>query len=174
MSNKVFVTIIAVLVIGMFGYVAVKKKDAPTQRERPGVAHVDKGRQHVVAGSVTYDGPEPPTSGDHSEPVPWQIYTQEIPDMNVIHNMEHGGVYISYRPDLPANQVAKIQALFFAPYSNKDFTVSKAILAPRAKNDAPIIMSSWLRSMKLDSFDEQKMIEYYRQNVGKSPEPAAT
>lgn len=173
MSNKVFVAIIIVLVGGMFGVITLKNRSTP-EVPRPGVAHEDKGRQHVADGTVPYGGQEPPTSGDHSNPVPWQAYEQEISDMNVIHNMEHGGIYISYKPDLPADQVAKIKALFFAPYSRQDFSASKALLAPRAANDAPIIMSSWLRSEKFESFDEEKMVEYYRRNVGKSPEPAAS
>lgn len=173
MSNKVFISIVTILVIGTFGLIVLKNRNTP-ETLRPGVAHEDKGRQHVAAGTIPYGGPEPPTSGDHSDPIPWQAYDQEVPDMNVIHNMEHGGIYISYRPDLPANQVAKIKALFFAPYSRQDFSASKALLAPRAANDAPIIMSSWLRSEKFESFNEEKMIEYYRRNVGKSPEPAAS
>lgn len=172
MSNKVFIGLIALIVVGSVGLAYAKnssKPDAP----RPGAAHEDKGRQHVTQGAAKYNGSEPATSGDHSEPLPWQVYSQEIDDSNVIHNMEHGGIYISYQPDLPQEQVDKIKALFFPPYSRKDFSASKAIIAPRATNDAPIIMSSWLRSEKLQSFDEEKMVQYYRQNVGKSPEPTA-
>ncbi|MBA3758037.1 DUF3105 domain-containing protein [Candidatus Saccharibacteria bacterium] len=173
MSNKVFIGIIAVLLIGTFGFITIKKRSTP-EVERPGVAHEDKGRQHVADNAVAYGGTEAPTSGDHSDPLPWQAYEQEVPDINVIHNMEHGGVYISYKPDLPAEEITKIKAIFFQPFSRENFNASKVILAPRATNEAPIIMSSWLRSMKLESFDEDKMVEYYRRNVGKSPEPAAS
>lgn len=173
MSNKVFLAVIAVIVTGMFGYVAVKKKDAPPESPRPGIEQADKGQKHVDDGTVPYGESEPPTSGDHSSPVPWQAYNQEIPDMRVIHNLEHGGIYISYRQDLPADQVAKIQALFSKPFSDEKFTPTKAVIAPRAANDSPIIMSSWNRNMKLDSFDAEKMKEYYLRNVGKSPEGAA-
>lgn len=174
MSNKVLLTIIAVLTIGMFGYVAVKKKDAPPETPRPGLEQPDKGREHVADGTVPYGEAEPPTSGAHSSPVPWQAYEQEIPDMNVIHNLEHGGVYVSYRPDLPQDQVAKIKALFTKPFSNPKFSPTKAVVAPRSANGSPIIMSSWNRNLKLESFDEAKMMEYYLRNVGKAPEGAAS
>lgn len=173
MSNKVFVTIIAVLVIGTSGYVVIKKKNTP-ESPRPGTTQVDKGRKHVADGTKSYGGLEPPTSGDHSSPVPWQAYDQEIPDINVIHNLEHGGVYISYRPDLPADQIAKIKGLFSKPFSNKGFSPSKAVIAPRTANGSPIIMSSWNRNMKLDSFDQEKMMDYYLRNVGKAPEGTAS
>lgn len=170
--SKGFIAIVIALVVGSTGFIIMKKSDEPVTA-RPGTEQPDNGRNHVDDGTVKYGGPEAPTSGDHSSPAPWQYFEQEIPDMNVIHNMEHGGIYISYRPDLPPEQIAKIKAMFFKPYSNTSFTPTKAIAAPRAANDAPIIMSSWRRSMKLDSFDEKKMKEYYLRNVGKSPEPAA-
>ncbi len=174
MSNKVFIGIIAILLGGTVGFVALQKKNAPPQAERPGIEQPDKGRQHVADGTAPYGGPEPPTSGDHSSPLSWQVYDQEIPDMNVIHNLEHGGVYISYSPDLPTEQVSKIKALFFQPFSREKFSPTKAVVAPRAANSSPIIMSSWNRNMKLDAFDEEKMVEYYLQNVGKAPEGSAS
>lgn len=168
MNNKVFLgTIIGI--VAVFGIVAVKN-DKPNV-ERPGSVQADNGQQHVA--SKEYGGTEPPTSGDHSSALPWQEYTTEIRDDNVIHNMEHGGIYISYSPDLPAEQVAQLRALFFKPYSMAGFSPTKAIMAPRANNDAPIIVSSWKRSEKLQSFDEEKLTQYYLLNVGKSPEPSA-
>ncbi|MBW3569391.1 DUF3105 domain-containing protein [Candidatus Parcubacteria bacterium] len=175
MSDKIFIGIITVLIVGALGFIIVSNKDE-SGTERPGVAHEDKGKQHVQGiENIPNTGGEPPTSGDHAvRPLPWQAYEQEIPDGSVIHNMEHGGVYISYHPDLPADQVSKIKALFFQPFSKENFTPNKAIMAPRPANESPIIMSSWTRSMKLDTFDEEKMVEYYLRNIGKSPEPGAS
>ena len=172
MSNKVFVSIIAVLLLGTVGFVVVNNRSKPVVA-RPGVEQPDKGRKHVADGTVPYGEGEPPTSGDHSQHLPWQAYDQEIPDMNVIHNLEHGGIYIAYRPDLPADQVAKIKSLFTKPFSDPKFTPTKAIIAPRAASNSPIILSSWNRNMKLEFFDEAKMKEYYLRNVGKAPEGTA-
>lgn len=168
MGNKTFYGLLAGVFVAFLAVVLVNQEPA---KPRPGTEHQDNGRQHVA--SKDYDTEEPPTSGDHTEPLPWQIYAQEIPDSNVIHNMEHGGIYISYRPDLPKEQVDKIEALFSKPYSNPDFSPSKAVVAPRSNNKSPIVMSSWLRSQTFESFDETKMIEYYLENVGKSPESGA-
>lgn len=172
MSNKALIALLIVASLGVTGVIVVKDKNKP-EIPRPGIAQKDNGKNHVPDGSVPYGQGEPPTSGDHGSNLPWQAYDQEVPDMNIIHNLEHGGVYISYHPDLPADQVAKIKALFTKPYSSPDFTPNKVIIAPRKANDAPIIMSSWTRSMKLEQFDEAKMKEYYLRNVGKSPEPGA-
>ena len=169
MSSKVFYGFLTLAVIGFFIFATTNKEPA---KPRPGVEHSDNGRTHVQ--SKEYGGEEPPTSGDHAEPLAWQIYDQEIPDANVIHNMEHGGVYISYRTDLPKDQIEKIKALFSKPYSNAKFSPIKAVVAPRSKNKAPIVMSSWTRSESFQSFDESKMIDYYLKNIGKSPEPGAS
>lgn len=169
MGNKIFYGFLVVATIGFIAFISINKEPP---KPRPGSEHQDNGRQHVQ--SKEYGGEEPPTSGDHAEPLAWQVYEKEIPDANTIHNMEHGGVYISYRPDLPKDQIEQIQALFSKPYSNTDFSPIKAIVAPRASNKAPIVMSSWTRSQSFESFDEAKMIEYYKANIGKSPEPGAS
>lgn len=172
MSNKVFIGIITVLSVGLIGVAVMSNRNKP-ETPRPGVAQEDKGQKHVNEGEVTYGGKEPPTSGPHSSPYPWEYYDQELSDSRVIHNMEHGGVYISYSPDLPADQIAKIRALFSAPFSREKFQPSKALISPRKANDAPIIMSSWNRSQKFQQFDEEAMVDYYLKNIGKSPEPTA-
>lgn len=170
MSNKIFYGFVVLLVLGAVGLVVVKNRSKP-EVPRPGVEQADHGRQHVA--SKQYGGGEPPTSGDHTDPIAWQVYRQEVSDDAVIHNIEHGGVYISYSPSLPPDQIAKINALFGPPFSRKGFAPIKAVVAPRAANDAPIIISSWMRSEKLESFDEEKLVQYYLKNIGKSPEPNA-
>lgn len=174
MSNKVFIGLISVMIIGAFSFILVGREEK-VDMPRLGVAHEDKGRQHVpAAASKPNVGTEPPTSGDHaSSPLPWRIYDSEVPDGVVIHNLEHGGIYISYNPSLPKEEVEKIKKLFFQPYSRESFKPNKVILAPRASNESPIVMSSWTRSLEFDSFDEKKMVQYYLTNVGKSPEPTA-
>ena len=171
MGNKIFYGILVVLVVGGFSIAAANKKPQPP---RPGSAVADHGRVHVAQTAMQYSGGEPPTSGKHSEPIKWGVYSQELPDINVIHNMEHGGIYISYKPDLPKEQIEKINALFGAPFSKAGFRPSKALVAPRAANVSPIIMSSWNRELKFSKFDEQTMYDYYFRNIGKSPEPGAS
>ena len=174
MSNKFFIGLLSVMLVLSFGYITLKSKNREPQGERPGISQENHGQKHVAEGSKKYGGAIPPTSGDHASPVDWQAYDQEVPDLNIIHNLEHGGIVITYRPDLPADQVAKIKGLFFKPYSRKGFSPIKAVVAPRAANKTPIVVSSWTRYMELNSYDEQKMVDYYLQNYGKSPEPLAS
>lgn len=168
MNSRVVFAILALMVVAVLGYGITQKEP---EIERPGIAQKDDGRKHVE--SKEYGGEEPPTSGDHANPIEWKVYDTEVRDDNVIHNMEHGGMYVSYRPDLPQDQIDRLKALLGPPYSNPEFKPTKALLAPRAANTSPIVVSSWTRSMKLESFDEKRIVEYYLANFGKSPEPSA-
>lgn len=173
--SKGFIAVLAIIMIGFTALVVTNSKDKPAQGPRPGTEHKELGQQHV-SGLTNRPNTklEIDTSGNHDQqPLPWQVYSQEVPDANAIHNLEHGGIYISYKPDLPADQVAKIKSLFSKPYSRKNFSPIKAIVAPRAANSAPIVMSSWTRSMKLDKYDEEKMVDYYLRNHGQAPEGTA-
>lgn len=174
MSNKTFAAIILAFALGFTGFlISNGQSGSNVSAERPGLERKDLGANHVAQDAKKYGGPEPPTSGDHSQALPWQEYTQEIPDINAIHNMEHGGIYVSYQPSLPAAEIQKLRELFFEPFSRDKFSPTKVIMAPRAANDSPIIMSSWARTQKFQSFDAEKMSRYYLGNVGKSPEPTA-
>lgn len=177
MSNKVFIGLIAILVIGFVGYLGLGQKSKPKEA-LIGVQHKEQSRDHIAQGQshAPYNS-SPASSGPHyagqGAPAPWGVYTQEIPEEYFLHNEEHGGVIITYRPDLPKDQLDKLQNLFALPYSNKDFKPNKAIVTPRSKNTKPIELASWTWTLSLDQYDEATIMKFYLQHVGKSPEPAA-
>jgi hypothetical protein len=61
--------------------------------------------------NVVYEGSElPPVGGIHSGI--WQncgIYDEPVLAKNAVHSMEHGAVWITYRPDLPAGDVDRLR-----------------------------------------------------------------
>jgi hypothetical protein len=169
MNPKFLYGFIGLLLIGFVGLVVVNKQTAPP---RPGIAHSDKGRQHVEQKS--YSTNEPPTSGDHADPIAWGVYETEQRDDQLIHNMEHGGIVVTYRPDLPQNELAQLRQLLSTPFSETGFEPKKIVIAPRKTNKAPIVLSSWQRSETLQSYDKQAIMTYTKRNLGKSPEPLAS
>ena len=40
------------------------------------------------------------------------VYTKPVPSERAVHNLEHGVVWITYRPDLPKSQVQQLGDLF--------------------------------------------------------------
>ncbi|MFY9227820.1 MAG: DUF3105 domain-containing protein [Candidatus Microsaccharimonas sp.] len=171
MTIRPFPVVLAVIVLGFTATIVVVKMSGPPEPPRPGIEQSDSGNEHV--DSNEYGGDQPPTSGPHAGPLSWGVYDTEVRDDRVIHNMEHGGIYVSYQPSLPKDQIEKLTNLLSAPFSNSEFQPTKIILAPRAANKSPIMLSSWLRSEALESYDEDKVVNYIKGNLGKSPEPLA-
>lgn len=175
MNNKIFYGTIGILAVGLVGFVIYSNINGPREAPTLGKQYADLGKKHVPEGTPVRYNSNPPSSGSHYQsPAPKGFYEQEIPDGTLLHNLEHGYVWVAYRPDLPPSQVKKLKGLFSSPLSNPKFTPSKAVVAPRSNNPAPISIVSWRWTMNLDSYDENKLMQFYLQHVSKSPEPAAS
>lgn len=56
---------------------------------------------------------DPPTNGDQSDtPVVYGIYDEPVSLRSIVHNLEHGGVYILYGKDVPQADVNGIRAFY--------------------------------------------------------------
>lgn len=144
---------------GFLGYLLAGRRSESGVRET-GMAEgvrsrvqvfADQGGTHIPEGERFADyNSNPPTSGPHyAEPAPWGVYGEEVPDERIVHNLEHCGIWISYRPDIPAEEKAKIAA-----YGEK--FPSKIIVTPREKNDSPVVFAAWRRLLRADWFDERE------------------
>ncbi len=173
MNNKIFYGLLIVLAAGLAITLALTSgNDRP--KSRLGVEQPNAGRQHVAEDQRVDYKSAIPTSGSHWEvEAPWGFYDQELPNERVVHNMEHGGIVISYKPHLGQTTFDRVKGLFFKPFSDQSFQPNKVVMMPRQEQKEAIVMASWDRLMTLESYDQQKMIDYYLTNVGKSPEPSA-
>lgn len=138
-----------------------------SEEKRPGATFSNQGREHIAPGQAhsAYNS-NPPTSGSHyAEEASWGAHEEELPDEQIIHNLEHGGVWISYK-DIDQETISKIETLA-GEYPDK------MIVTPRAKNDAKIAVASWTRLLKLENFDEAEIIDFIKANKNRSPEPNA-
>ena len=51
----------------------------------------------------------PPTSGPHNpQPLVWGEYTEPVPQDQLVHNLEHGGVSVQYGKDVSPETVEKL------------------------------------------------------------------
>jgi hypothetical protein len=136
-----------------------------------------------VQGPVTY-AVTPPVGGPHN-PV-WMnagVYTKPIPSERAVHNLEHGVVWITYRPDLSAGQVDRLVDLFkkqsmIAEPQDGGRSNRFMDLSPWSDNDlpAPIVVSSWGYQLRVQSADDprlQQFIDTFRHNPKYSPEYGA-
>ncbi|MEX2006840.1 MAG: DUF3105 domain-containing protein [Candidatus Saccharimonadales bacterium] len=176
MSNRFFIIIILALLVGLGGYIF--SQNSKPKEAIIGTQHAEQSRDHIATGQTHEPfNSDPPSSGPHyagsSAPAPWGVYVQEVPEEVFVHNQEHGGVIITYKPDLPKDQVEKLQKLFAPPYSNKSFKPTRAIVTPRPKNTKAIQLAAWTWTLSLDQYDEDKIMKFYLQRVGKGPEKGA-
>ena len=104
-----------------------------------------------VEGPIEY-GREPPTNGDH-DPL-WQncgFYEKPVEDRHAVHSMDHGVVWITYHPDLPAEQVDELR-----PYGEERYV----IVSPYPDQDAPVVATSWRVQLELDGADDPRLREF--------------
>ena len=104
-----------------------------------------------VERPITYDR-KPPTNGDHA-PI-WQncgFYGKPIKDRYAVHSLDHGVVWITYLPDLPASQVNKLR-----PYGDEDYV----IVSPYPGQEAPVIATSWRVQLELDGAGDPRLREF--------------
>ncbi|WP_084670847.1 DUF3105 domain-containing protein [Sporichthya polymorpha] len=155
----VFIAVIAV---------AVSKDDDNTtaaSQEIPGVLTSSPKAGHV-ATPVKYEQ-TPPAGGEHA--AAWLncgTYTAPVPNENAVHAMEHGAVWLTYRPDLPAAQVATLK---------KAMPDSFGLLSPYPGLPSPVVASAWGRQLPLDAPDDPRLAEFIRAfRLGEqAPEPGA-
>jgi len=115
---------------------------------------------------VTYKE-TPPVGGEH-HPI-WLncgVYDKPVPNENAVHSLEHGAVWITYRPDLPKADVDKLKDLTPDTY---------ALLSPYDGLKSPAVISAWGKQLALTGADDPRIEEFikeYRQGP-QTPEPGA-
>jgi thiol-disulfide isomerase/thioredoxin len=126
------------------------------------------GQSHIGQGEPVDYNSNPPTSGGHYGSVrPWGVFDQEVADQGALHNLEHGGIWITYRPDLEQSSLRQLREIT-ARYPNA------VLMSPRPENDSPIAIVSWGRVMRLESVDAENIDLYIRTYVNNSPEQFAS
>lgn len=143
---------------------------------RAGARPADEGIDGVLAiriesadhttGTVDYDR-HPPAGGDHNPtPAPCGFYTQAVPDEYVVHTMEHGGVWLAYRPDLPAADLAIVQK---EVADNADTIATPYDELPAG---SPLVVTAWARQLVLQKVDDPRLDEFVQryQNASTAPE----
>jgi uncharacterized protein DUF3105 len=124
----------------------------------------------------------PPTSGPHYEiPAVWGEYTTPLNLAQLVHNLEHGGIYILYGPRVPASTVAELKSF----YNNH---TRGTILAPLPSLGNQVALGAWTtvdasdptngtaHLAKCTSFDEDAFAAFFDAFQFQGPErfPADT
>ena len=117
----------------------------------------------------------PATSGLHNATTAiWNLYDQPVPQINYVHNLEHGGIVVQYGSEVPADAIQSLadwyqedtRGLIVAPLA-ADFEEQDPALADQ------IVATSWTHMLRCNSFDEDALSNFsddYRGPQGDAPE----
>ena len=123
--------------------------------------------QDHVQTTVAYPQ-TPPVGGPHAPA--WQncgYYNAPIGTENGVHSLEHGAVWVTYRPDLPTDQVDTLRALTRSQ--------TYILVSPFPELPAPVVASAWGRQVQLESASDPRLdafVRAFRQGP-QAPEPGA-
>lgn len=127
------------------------------------------GGLHVGDGEAVPYTESPPVGGAHDNA--WQncgFYDQPIRSEHGVHSLEHGAVWITYSPDLPADDIAELR--------DKAEGEAYLLVSPFPGLQAPVVASSWNHQVVLDGVDDDRLdtfIRVYLQGPD-TPEPGAS
>ncbi|WP_298460637.1 DUF3105 domain-containing protein [uncultured Cellulomonas sp.] len=110
----------------------------------------------------------PPVGGDHN-PV-WQncgVYSEPVQNVNAVHSLEHGAVWITYDPELPADEVEALEA--------RAASNNYVLVSPYEGLPSPVVASAWGLQLQLEDASDERLDAFVRKYVRgeQTPEPGA-
>ncbi|NGO09550.1 DUF3105 domain-containing protein [Streptomyces sp. HC44] len=129
----------------------------------------EKLSQTHVSGDVKYPM-NPPVGGDHNQV--WMncdgdVYTEAIKNVNAVHSLEHGAVWVTYNNKASdADVKALADKVEKTPYS---------LMSPVEDQKDPIMLSAWGKQRTVTSASDPNVNKFFETYVqGKqTPEPGA-
>lgn len=122
-------------------------------------------RTHIAQGTNSQDfNTNPPSSGQHwASPAEVGYYDSPLVDEQVVHNLEHGHVWLTFKPDVAQEIKDKIKAIVEADSW-------KVVAASREANDSKFAYVAWGRVLKMEEFDENKVKDFIKTYRNRGPE----
>lgn len=141
-----------ILVVGLLTAVVVTGLGSGERPEAPEgtQSFTVTDRTHTDA-NIDYEQ-DPPVGGPHN-PV-WLecgFYPFEVPEENAVHSLEHGVVWITYRPGVSQDDLDTLAGLS---------RNAETIVSQRSSQDSPIIATAWGNQLRLDSADDDRLDQF--------------
>ncbi|KAB2341090.1 DUF3105 domain-containing protein [Actinomadura rudentiformis] len=165
----VFFTVIGVVAVVAITFAFLQTRTSSASADIQGLVQKDGLSRDHVATPVKYDS-TPPMGGAHD--AAWQncdgrVYDQALRNENAVHSLEHGAVWITYKPDLAADQISKLKE----KVEGNDYTM----MSPYPDLDAPIALSAWGKQVKVQDASDKRVDAFLKAYVKgpQTPEPGA-
>jgi hypothetical protein len=173
MKKRNLILLAAVLVLAVSAFLAFSGGDDGYSDAElaglPGLQHFDlTGAGDHTDDFVRYPQ-NPPAGGPHNPR--WQncgFYAEPVRNEHAVHSLEHGAVWITYRPGLPA---AEVQAV-------RDVTRGQpfVLASPYPGLPSAIVLSAWGYQLRLASADPvvmRRFVQVFADSIH-APEPDAS
>ncbi|MFH8888943.1 DUF3105 domain-containing protein [Streptomyces sp. NPDC017949] len=126
------------------------------------------GRNHVET-PVKYEM-NPPVGGDHHPR--WMncngdVYTEPVPEVNAVHSLEHGAVWVTYNEKAPKGDLDKLsERVRKQPYT---------LMSPVKEQTGAIMLSAWGKQVTVESAADPRVEQFFTKYVmgAQTPEPGA-
>jgi hypothetical protein len=112
----------------------------------------------------------PPAGGDHNDA--WAncdavVYDVEVPEVNAVHSLEHGAVWITYNDQASD---ADVRAL-----TERVNQTSYTFLSPYPDQESPITLTAWGHQLGVEQASDQRVDRFLEEYVQgeQTPEPGA-
>lgn len=118
-----------------------------------------------VEGPIEYDL-SPPAGGPHHSI--WQncgVYDEPVITEQAVHSLEHGAVWITWRPGLAESELARLER-----FAERDDYV---LVSPWPGQEGPIVASAWGAQLRLEQANDPRLRQFVRAYAGNGPEPGA-
>lgn len=144
------IVIPAVFIIGAIVAVIIISGVGP---EIQGIINLGAQDQGHDVGVVIEDSPLPPAGGTHSPQ--WQtcgIYDEPVESKNAVHSLEHGAVWITYRPDLSLDEIETLRDHVRGQ--------SYLLLSPYSTQESAVVLTAWGIQLTLDSVEDERVAQF--------------
>ena len=99
----------------------------------------------------------PPAGGNHLGI--WHtcgIYKVELLDEAAVHSLEHGAVWVTYKPEIAKEEIIKLTTMLSSR--------SKILLSPHPEQISPIVATAWGRRLEVESSNDlrlEKFVDFF-------------
>ncbi|MFF3754075.1 DUF3105 domain-containing protein [Streptomyces sp. NPDC002018] len=169
--------VVVVALVGFGGYILNKESDKKEQQQAAAKAPIKDekswdvkklGRNHVTE-PVKYPM-TPPVGGDHNQV--WMncqgdVYKEPVPDVNAVHSLEHGAVWVTYNDKASDADVKTLgEKVEKTPYS---------LMSPVKEQPGAIMLSAWGKQVSVESAGDPRVDQFLTKYVqgAQTPEPGA-
>lgn len=144
---------------------AVLFSKTPLRGVPDGTEQVAVGQRQHVDG-LLYDANEVPAGGPHA--AVWAncgYYETPIAAENAVHSLEHGAVWITYRPDVGDDQINRLRGFVRG--------IDKVLVSPVPGQATPIIATAWATQLELSDANDDRLEQFVNEFEGSrdAPEP---